>query len=60
MTATTESQTLDVLLDSIRARAARIGVIGLGHVGPPLVLLFEEAGFPVRVDPVHRGSNRFV
>jgi UDP-N-acetyl-D-glucosamine dehydrogenase len=47
MTATTESQTLDVLLDSIRARAARIGVIGLGYVGLPLVLLFEEAGFPV-------------
>jgi UDP-N-acetyl-D-glucosamine dehydrogenase len=47
MTATTDSQTLDVLLDSIRARSARIGVVGLGYVGLPLLLLFEDAGFPV-------------
>ncbi|MGH9419862.1 MAG: nucleotide sugar dehydrogenase [Thermoanaerobaculia bacterium] len=37
----------DALLESIRTRSARIGVIGLGYVGLPLVLLFEEAGFPV-------------
>jgi UDP-N-acetyl-D-glucosamine dehydrogenase len=43
----TETQTLDALLESIRARTARIGVIGLGYVGLPLVLLFEEAGFNV-------------
>lgn len=43
----TEPQTLDALIESIRARSARIGVIGLGYVGLPLVLLFEEAGFPV-------------
>jgi len=47
MTATTESPMLDALLESIRTRSARIGVIGLGYVGLPLVLLFEEAGFPV-------------
>src|SRR6185436_13168948 len=47
MTTTAETQTLDALLDSIRTRAARVGVIGLGYVGLPLVLLFEEAGFPV-------------
>ncbi|HSY52613.1 MAG TPA: nucleotide sugar dehydrogenase [Thermoanaerobaculia bacterium] len=47
MTATTDSETLDTLLESIRSRSARIGVIGLGYVGLPLVLLFEEAGFPV-------------
>ena len=47
MTPTNETQTLDVLLDSIRTRAARVGIIGLGYVGLPLVLLFEEAGFPV-------------
>ena len=47
MTPTNDSQTLDVLLDSIRTRAARVGIIGLGYVGLPLVLLFEEAGFPV-------------
>jgi UDP-N-acetyl-D-glucosamine dehydrogenase len=47
MTATTESPMFDALLESIRTRSARIGVIGLGYVGLPLVLLFEEAGFPV-------------
>jgi len=43
----TENQTLEALLESIRARTARVGVIGLGYVGLPLVLLFEEAGFTV-------------
>jgi UDP-N-acetyl-D-glucosamine dehydrogenase len=38
---------LDQLLKKIESRAARVGVIGLGYVGLPLVLLFEEAGFPV-------------
>jgi UDP-N-acetyl-D-glucosamine dehydrogenase len=42
------------LLEKIAARTARVGVIGLGYVGLPLALLFEEAGFPVvgfDVDP---------
>jgi UDP-N-acetyl-D-glucosamine dehydrogenase len=43
----TQTETLDALLGAIRARTARIGVIGLGYVGLPLVLLFEEAGFNV-------------
>src|SRR4051812_46984087 len=47
MTTSLESQTVDALLEAIRTRAARVGVIGLGYVGLPLVLLFEEAGFPV-------------
>ncbi|MEA2235617.1 MAG: UDP-N-acetyl-D-glucosamine dehydrogenase [Thermoanaerobaculia bacterium] len=47
MTATSGPQRIDTLIESIRARSARIGVIGLGYVGLPLVLLFEEAGFPV-------------
>jgi UDP-N-acetyl-D-glucosamine dehydrogenase len=34
-------------LSRIEARAARVGVIGLGYVGLPLALLFEEAGFAV-------------
>jgi UDP-N-acetyl-D-glucosamine dehydrogenase len=38
---------LDDLLRSIRTRTARVGIIGLGYVGLPLVLLFEEAGFEV-------------
>jgi len=53
------------LLERIRSRSARVGVIGLGYVGLPLALLFEEAGFPVLgldVDPkkaeaLHRGES---
>ncbi len=47
MSATAEPQVLHSLLESIHIRSARIGVIGLGYVGLPLVLLFEEEGFPV-------------
>jgi UDP-N-acetyl-D-glucosamine dehydrogenase len=42
------------LLGKIRERQARVGIIGLGYVGLPLALLFEEAGFTVvgfDVDP---------
>jgi UDP-N-acetyl-D-glucosamine dehydrogenase len=42
------------LLDSIETRNATVGVIGLGYVGLPLVLLFWESGFRVigfDVDP---------
>ena len=39
--------TLPSLLGKIEAKSARVGVIGLGYVGLPLVLLFEEAGFEV-------------
>jgi UDP-N-acetyl-D-glucosamine dehydrogenase len=45
---------VDALLHKIEQRTARVGVIGLGYVGLPLVLLFEESGFPVLgfdVDP---------
>jgi len=53
------------LLERIGDRTARVGVIGLGYVGLPLALLFEEAGFPVigfDVDPakpeaLHRGES---
>ncbi|HEX6160123.1 MAG TPA: nucleotide sugar dehydrogenase, partial [Thermoanaerobaculia bacterium] len=43
----TTADTLATLLDKIEAKTARVGVIGLGYVGLPLVLLFEEAGFGV-------------
>src|SRR5207248_6041771 len=33
------------LLETIAARSARIGVIGLGYVGLPLVIEFARAGF---------------
>jgi len=35
------------LLQKIASRSARVGVIGLGYVGLPLALLFEEAGLAV-------------
>jgi len=44
----------DALLRKIESRTARVGIIGLGYVGLPLALLFEEAGFGVvgfDVDP---------
>jgi UDP-N-acetyl-D-glucosamine dehydrogenase len=43
------------LASSIRERTARVGVIGLGYVGLPLVELFATKGFPVLgldIDPV--------
>ncbi len=42
------------LLRAVQDRGVRVGVIGLGYVGLPLALLFEEAGFRVvgfDVDP---------
>jgi UDP-N-acetyl-D-glucosamine dehydrogenase len=56
---------LPALLTAIRERTARIGVIGLGYVGLPLVLLFEEAGFSVfgfdvdatKADALNRGQS---
>ena len=53
------------LATKISDRSARVGIIGLGYVGLPLALLFEESGFPVvgfDVDPakpeaLHRGES---
>jgi UDP-N-acetyl-D-glucosamine dehydrogenase len=45
---------VEQLLGRIQARTAKIGIIGLGYVGLPLALLFNEAGFPVTgfdIDP---------
>ncbi|MQA30413.1 MAG: nucleotide sugar dehydrogenase [Luteitalea sp.] len=36
-----------MVIDRIRARTARIGVIGLGYVGLPLAVEFARAGFDV-------------
>ncbi len=53
------------LAAKISDRSAHVGIIGLGYVGLPLALLFEESGFPVvgfDVDPakpeaLHRGES---
>ena len=40
--------------DAFKLISAKIGIIGLGYVGLPLALLFNEAGFPVTgfdIDP---------
>src|SRR5437867_7309608 len=60
-----EHSTLDVLLSKIASRSARIGVIGLGYVGLPLALVFEESAFPVtgfdvdgaKTDALNRGQS---
>ena len=44
MTSTPNSERL---LDRIRTRKARIGVIGLGYVGLPLAVEFARRGFDV-------------
>jgi len=41
------SHTSGSTLDRIRARQARVGVIGLGYVGLPLAVEFARAGFDV-------------
>src|SRR5215467_4717544 len=48
------SEAVEKLLARIKARTAKIGIIGMGYVGLPLTLLFSEAGFAVTgfdIDP---------
>ncbi|MEE2792121.1 MAG: nucleotide sugar dehydrogenase [Acidobacteriota bacterium] len=57
--------TSDLVLERIRTRTARAGVIGLGYVGLPLLIEFAKAGFDVlgfdvdqtRVDAIGRGES---
>jgi UDP-N-acetyl-D-glucosamine dehydrogenase len=49
------AQPYDALRKRIKARTARVGVVGLGYVGLPLSRTFAAGGFPVLgfdVDPV--------
>ena len=56
------------LLDKIRSRKARTGVIGLGYVGLPLAIEFAHAGFRAvgidvdqrKVDAVNAGQSYIV
>src|SRR6185503_14729850 len=45
--AVTMASLIDTLLDRIRGREARVGVIGLGYVGLPLAVEFARAGYSV-------------
>ncbi|HET8773724.1 MAG TPA: nucleotide sugar dehydrogenase [Thermoanaerobaculia bacterium] len=64
-TVTPQTDVLQTLLDRIEARTATVGIIGLGYVGLPLVLLFEEKGFDVigfdvdraKADSLTRGES---
>ncbi|MEO8034503.1 MAG: nucleotide sugar dehydrogenase [Acidobacteriota bacterium] len=52
-------------LGRIHSRQAKVGVVGLGYVGLPLLLVFSEAGFPVigfdvdsaKADALSRGDS---
>src|SRR5215475_5046881 len=39
--------TAQILEEKIRARTARVGIVGLGYVGLPLAVEFAQAGFSV-------------
>jgi UDP-N-acetyl-D-glucosamine dehydrogenase len=55
----------EALQEKIRARTARVGVVGLGYVGLPLAVEFARAGFHVtgidvqetKVDALNRGES---
>jgi UDP-N-acetyl-D-glucosamine dehydrogenase len=62
---TDSSSHCQLLLEKIRSRSARVGVVGLGYVGLPLAVEFAKAGFhvtgidvsPDKVDRVNAGSS---
>jgi UDP-N-acetyl-D-glucosamine dehydrogenase len=64
-TVTAETDVFQTLLTRIEARTATVGIIGLGYVGLPLALLFEESGFDVigfdvdraKADALTRGES---
>jgi len=53
------------LIEKINSKTAKIGVIGLGYVGLPLVIAFSKAGFDVvgfdiddeKVNLLNRGES---
>ncbi len=47
---------LKILLDRIRTRQAKVGVIGLGYVGLPLAVSFAKKGFSVTGIDISRGK----
>ena len=49
-----------LLQEKIRARSARVGIVGLGYVGLPLAVEFARAGFPVTGIDVNADKTRRV
>ena len=55
----------DLLLAKMESRSARVGVLGLGYVGLPLVVEFARGGFHAvgldldasKVDAIRRGVS---
>ena len=53
------------LVDLLKSRKAKVGVIGLGYVGLPLAVEFAKAGFATlgfdidtsRIDGINRGDS---
>src|SRR4030095_6332279 len=45
----------ETLIEKLKEKKARIGILGLGYVGLPLAVVFAEAGFHVTgIDPDSR------
>ena len=57
MTTSSASSAATSVLDRIRAKEARVGVIGLGYVGLPLAVEFSRAGFHVTGFDVDAGKT---
>src|SRR5215204_3592149 len=57
--------TKEKLINKLKEKKARIGILGLGYVGLPLAVVFGEAGFHVtgidpdsrKVDSLHKGVS---
>ena len=48
------NETKELLVEKLKLKTARLGVVGVGYVGLPLAVVFAEAGFDViGVDPDH-------
>jgi UDP-N-acetyl-D-glucosamine dehydrogenase len=48
----------ETLIEDLRSKKARVGILGLGYVGLPLAVVFAEAGFHVTgIDPDARKAE---
>src|SRR5579872_2939357 len=52
--------TAKLLQEKIRARTARVGIVGLGYVGLPLAVEFAKAGFHVTGIDINEEKTRRV